>query len=54
METKGPKMWPTKEIFKNLPKVSNRPTGENSPNLITLVENKLLNKTEADLFPKNH
>jgi hypothetical protein len=35
---KLPKMWATCAIFKKkLPKVSNRPMGENSPNLVTLA-----------------
>jgi hypothetical protein len=33
----GPEMWATFLIFKNLPKVNNLTTGEDSPNLVTLV-----------------
>jgi hypothetical protein len=29
-------------VFKELPKVNNRPMGENSPNLVTLVERDFL------------
>jgi hypothetical protein len=31
------KMWATPIIFKKLPKVNNRPTGENFPNPVTLA-----------------
>jgi hypothetical protein len=36
-EKKLPKTWARSEIFKKLPKEINHPTGENSPNLVTLV-----------------
>jgi hypothetical protein len=29
-------MWTTNAIFLKMPKVNNRPFGENSPNLVTL------------------
>jgi hypothetical protein len=32
------KIWATFEIFQRLPEVNNRPIGENSPNLVTLLE----------------
>jgi hypothetical protein len=32
-------MWDTSVIFKQLPKVNNRPLGGNSPNLVTLPRN---------------
>jgi hypothetical protein len=35
-------MWATSVIFGKLPKVNNRPLGENSPNLITLESAKKL------------
>jgi hypothetical protein len=34
-------MWWISVIFQKMPKANNRPLGENSPNLITLVEFKL-------------
>jgi hypothetical protein len=36
VEKDGPKICATSLIFKPLPKVKNRPIGENSPNLVTL------------------
>jgi hypothetical protein len=36
-------MWATSVIFKKLPKVNNRPLGENSPNLVTLLQRPILN-----------
>jgi hypothetical protein len=36
----GPTIWATFVIFKNHPRVNNRPTGENSPNLVTLIGGK--------------
>jgi hypothetical protein len=32
----GTKIWATFVFFQKLPKVNNRPLGENSPNLVTL------------------
>jgi hypothetical protein len=37
-------MWVGSEIFKNLPKANNRPLGENSPNLVTLVFRYIIKK----------
>jgi hypothetical protein len=34
-------MWAFSLIFKKLPKVNNRPRGENSPNLVTLSPTNL-------------
>jgi hypothetical protein len=33
----SPQYWTTCVIFKMLPKVNNRPIGEHSPNLVTLL-----------------
>jgi hypothetical protein len=38
-------MWAISEIFKNLPKANNAPSGENSTNLITLMMRRGLAKT---------
>jgi hypothetical protein len=37
MELSSPRMWDTFAIFKQLLKVSNRPLGENLPDLVTLA-----------------
>jgi hypothetical protein len=37
VEESSPKFLPTFVIFKKVPKVNNRPIGEISPNLVTLV-----------------
>jgi hypothetical protein len=34
----GTKIWATSVFFQKLPKVNNRPLGENSPNLVTLLK----------------
>jgi hypothetical protein len=36
VEKSSPNIWAASVTFKKLPKVSNCPTGENSPNLVTL------------------
>jgi hypothetical protein len=33
----GGRKWITSVLFKKLPKENNHPTGENSPNLVTLI-----------------
>jgi hypothetical protein len=37
VEKSSQKIWATLEIFKKVPKENNHPTGENSPNLVTLI-----------------
>jgi hypothetical protein len=37
----SPKLWASSVIFKKLPKEHNQPMGENSPNLVTMVENAI-------------
>jgi hypothetical protein len=40
MERSSTQMCTTSVIFRPLPKVNNRPWGENSPNLVTLAPGK--------------
>jgi hypothetical protein len=42
-------MWATSVIFKKLPKVNNRPMGENSPHLVTLSTTLLTGMTGISL-----
>jgi hypothetical protein len=35
---RSPKLWANSSIFTKLSKVSNHPIGENSPNLVTLID----------------
>jgi hypothetical protein len=37
-------VWDDLEIFKKLLKENNRPIGENSPNLVTLLRDELFDK----------
>jgi hypothetical protein len=37
VQKSSPKNWASFEIFQKLPKVNNRPMGENSSNLVTLT-----------------
>jgi hypothetical protein len=37
VEKSSPNLCATSVIFETLPKVNSRPTGENSPNLVTLI-----------------
>jgi hypothetical protein len=39
LEKSSPKLWPTSTIKKEMPKLKNRPSGGNSPNLVALVFN---------------
>jgi hypothetical protein len=47
------KMWAISAIFKKLPNVNNRPIGENSPNLVTLVQKHFFCYKLSDQIPKN-
>jgi hypothetical protein len=45
---RSPQIWATVEIFKKLPKVNNRPKGENSPDLVTLFRSNSWSRTEIE------
>jgi hypothetical protein len=51
VDKSGPTFWASFVIFKNLPRVKDRPTGENSPNLVTLLTTHLWKHTFSWIKP---
>jgi hypothetical protein len=51
-EKSCPRLWTNSVIFIKLAKVNNRPMGENSPNLVTLLGGRL-KLTDEGLWKKN-